>query len=76
MGRQSFCSNVENDADPQNHAHSLAQQLLKRNIQLQVKYRGGTQLGDNIGDDKKSEGAELGENVAWPASNSAIATAR
>ena len=28
MGRQSFCSNVENDADPQNHAHSLAQQLL------------------------------------------------
>ena len=57
-------------------ARSVAYQHLKRNIQLQVKYRGGTQLGGNIGDDKKSEGAELGENVAWPASNSAIATAR
>jgi hypothetical protein len=48
----------------------------KRNIQLQVKYRGGTHLGGDIGDDKKSEGAGLEENVTWPAEESAIATAR
>ena len=35
----------------------------KKNIQLQVQYRGGTHLGGDIGDDKKSEGAGLEENA-------------